>query len=119
MPKLPTWDDVKRVAEDVEKKVQSAGASAKEKWNQQVRPKLAEVGKKIEEKGQRAGDAIQTQVSALSEALSKLQHEIAEDLKIGLKKKPDDGPIDVTPAKPDAADADAKPSDAPPSEPKP
>jgi hypothetical protein len=115
MPKLPTWDDVKRVAEDVEKKVQSAGASAKEKWNQQVRPKLVEVGKKIEEKGQRAGDAIQTQVSALSEALSKLQHEIAEDLKIGLKKaKPDDGPIDVTPAKPDAADADAKPSDTEP-----
>ncbi|HEY5945772.1 MAG TPA: hypothetical protein VIV40_09785 [Kofleriaceae bacterium] len=87
MPKLPTWEDVKRVAEDVEKKVQSASASARERWNQQVRPKLAEVGKKIEETGHRAGDAIQGQVSALSEALSKLQHEIAEDLKIGAKKQ--------------------------------
>ena len=105
MPKLPTWDDVKRVAEDVEKKVQSAGAAAKDKWNQQVRPKLAELGKKVEDTGHRAGDAIQTQVSALSEALSKLQHEIAEDLKIGTKKQE---PKDVTPAK----DAAAAPSDA-------
>jgi hypothetical protein len=111
MPKLPTWDDVKRVAEEVEKKVQGAGAAAKEKWNLQVRPKLAEVGKKIEETGHRAGDAIQHQVSALSEALSKLQHEIAEDLKIGTKKKD-------LPATDQQQAAEPKPSDAP-TEPKP
>ena len=87
MPKLPTWEDVKKVADEVEKKVQSASATAREKWNQQLKPKVVEVGKKIEDAGHRAGDAIQTQVSALSEALSKLQHEIAEDLKIGLRKK--------------------------------
>ena len=87
MPKLPTWDDVKKVADEVEKKVQTASAAARDKWNQQLRPKVAEVGKKIEHAGQRAGDAIQQQVSALSEALSKLQHEIAEDLKIGTKNK--------------------------------
>src|SRR5258705_12727500 len=115
MPKLPTWDDVKRVAEDVEKKVQSAGAAAKEKWNQQVRPKLAELGKKVEETGHRAGDAIQTQVSALSEALSKLQHAIAEDLKIGTKKQE---PKDVTPPK-DAAPAGDAASTAATSDPKP
>lgn len=89
MPKLPTWDDVKKVADDLEKKVQGAGATARDKWNQQVRPKLAEVQKKIEEKGQKAGDVIQAQVTALSDALLKLQQEIAEDLKIG--KKPDGG----------------------------
>jgi hypothetical protein len=109
MPKLPTWEDVKRVADEVEKKVQSAGASAREKWNQQLRPKVAEVGKKIEHAGQRAGDAIQQQVSALSDALSKLQHEIAEDLKIGRKAK------EATPEQPPAADAPAaepKPEDS-------
>jgi hypothetical protein len=105
MPKLPTWEDVKKVADEVEKKVQSAGAAAREKWNTQLRPKVAEVGKKIEDAGHRAGDAIQQQVSALSEALSKLQHEIAEDLKIGRKPK------DITPA-------DA-PTGAKPDEPKP
>jgi len=89
MPKLPTWEDVKRVADDVEKRVQTAGAAAREKWQQQVRPKLAEVQKKIEATGQRAGDAIQHQVSALSDALAKLQHEIAEDLKIGRKPATD------------------------------
>jgi hypothetical protein len=92
MPKLPTWEDVKKVADEVEKKVQTASAAAREKWNQQLRPKVAEVGKKIEHAGQRAGDAIQHQVSALSEALSKLQHEIAEDLKIGKKAAPADQP---------------------------
>ncbi len=86
MPTLPTWDDVKRVADEVEKKVQSASASAREKWNQQVRPKLDEVQKKLEETGHRAGDAIQRQVSVLAEGLSQLQREIAEDLQI-LKKK--------------------------------
>jgi len=116
MPKLPTWDDVKRVAEDVEKKVQSAGAAAKEKWNQQVRPKLAEVGKKVEDAGHRAGDAIQHQVSALSEALSKLQHEIAEDLKIGTKKPPKSDESAVEP-KPADATADEKPNDTKPSNP--
>lgn len=116
MPKLPTWDDVKRVAEDVEKKVQSAGAAAKERWNQQVRPKLAEVGKKVEEAGHRAGDAIQVQVSALSEALSKLQHEIAEDLKIGTKQpKSTEAAVEPKPA--DAAPADAAPDDGKPGTP--
>jgi hypothetical protein len=107
MPKLPTWDDVKKVAEEVEKKVQSAGAAAREKWNQQLKPKVAEVGKKIEHAGQRAGDAIQQQVSALSEALSKLQHEIAEDLKIGRKgAKGDATPAaEPTPAEPKPDDA--------------
>jgi polyhydroxyalkanoate synthesis regulator phasin len=88
MSKLPTWDDVKRAADDLEKKVQGASASAREKWQTQVKPKLAEVSKKIEAQGQKAGDAIQAQVSALSDALVKLQHEIAKDLKIG--RKPQD-----------------------------
>ena len=115
MPKLPTWDDVKRVAEDVEKKVQNAGAAAKDRWNQQVRPKLAEVGKKLEETGHRAGDAIQTQVSALSEALSKLQHEIAEDLKIGTKKhEPNPAKDASAPAPPASGDASEDKADKSP-----
>src|SRR4029077_15490235 len=106
MPKLPTWDDVKRVADDMEKKVQSAGATAREKWNQQVGPKLAEIQQKLEETRQRAGDSIQHQVTALNEALGKLQHQIADDLKIG--RKPQD-------TKPEEANA-AEPK---PTEPKP
>ena len=104
MPRLPTWEDVKRVADEVEKKVQSASVTAREKWNQQVRPKLEEVQKKIEHTGHRAGDAIQHQVSVLGEALSKLQQEIADDLKI-LKK-------DAVPTT-DAKAAEPKPADAP------
>jgi ElaB/YqjD/DUF883 family membrane-anchored ribosome-binding protein len=88
MPKLPTWDDVKRVADDVEKKVQNAGAAARQKWNEQLRPKLAEVQKKVEQTGQRAGEAIQHQVSVIGDALVQFQHELAEDLKIGKKKEP-------------------------------
>src|SRR5689334_4180884 len=90
MPKLPTWDDVKKVADDIEKKVQSAGATARDKWNTQLKPRLSEVQKKLEVTGQRAGEAVQTQVSALSDALAKFGHEIREDLKIGRKK--DDAP---------------------------
>src|SRR5262249_32094300 len=96
MPKLPTWDDVKKLADEVEKKAQNASAAAKEKWNTQLRPKLAEMQQKIEATGQRASDAIQQQMVVLSEALGKLQHEIAEDLKIGKKQpdKPADKPAD-------------------------
>ena len=103
MPKLPTWDDVKKVADDIEKKVQSAGASARDKWNTQLKPKLSEVQKKLEATGQRAGEAVQTQVSALSDALAKFGHEIREDLKIGKKKDEAPAPTD---AKPDDAKAD-------------
>jgi polyhydroxyalkanoate synthesis regulator phasin len=92
MAKLPTWDDVKRAADDLEKKVQGAGANAREKWQTQVKPKLAEVSKKIEAQGQKAGDAIQVQISALSDALLKLQQEISKDLKIGRKSQDPEKP---------------------------
>ena len=114
MPKLPTWEDVKKVADDLEEKVKSAGASAREKWNTQLRPKLAEVQKKIEATGQRAGEAVQTQVSALSDALAKFGHEIREDLKIGKKK--DEAAAASTDATTPPADA---PAEQKPDDPKP
>ena len=89
MPKLPTWDDVKKMADDLEKRAQAAGTRARDKWNQEMRPKLAEVQKKLEEKGKSAGEAIQAQLTALSEGLQQFQKEVAEDLKIGTKPKSD------------------------------
>src|SRR3954470_4410873 len=101
MPKLPTWDDVKKVASDVEKKVQDAGTATKQKWQTTVKPKFVEVGKKIEEKGQQAGDAIQDQLIKVNDALIKLQQNIAEDLKRGRTPKPGESAPEPPPPKTD------------------
>jgi hypothetical protein len=109
MAKLPTWDDVKKVADDLEKKVQGAGASMKERWHSQMKPKLVELQKKAEEKGHRASEAVQEQLVTLSEALKKFGNDISEDLKIG-KKPAEAKPEEPKPEEPKPADDASKPT---------
>jgi hypothetical protein len=104
MPKVPTMADLKKVAEDIEKKVQGAGAAIRERWNLQVKPKLDELEKKANEQGQKAGEFLRQQASNLGNALDQFRNELAEDLKLGIKSKPE--------AKPEAT----KPADAPKTE---
>jgi len=91
-PRIPTLDDLRKVANDLESKMHGARDAVRERWTTQVKPKLEELEKKASDKADRAVEAIEEQMTTLGNALEKLQIELAEDLKLGLgmKKKPDD-----------------------------
>ncbi len=88
-PRIPTLADLRKVANELEAKMTEARSALRDRWNNQVKPKLEELEKKAEAKSDRAVEVVQEQLSNLGDALDKLQKELAEDLKLGLglKKK--------------------------------
>jgi hypothetical protein len=51
------WDDVRRIADEVELKIHLAGMDARDRWHE-LQPRLAEIEKSITKAGQRASFAI-------------------------------------------------------------
>jgi len=73
--KNQTWDDVRRIAEELELKMHLAGMDVRDRWNE-LQPRLAEVQKVIAREGERAGKFVVTQISSLGKALQELRNEI-------------------------------------------
>jgi len=73
--KNQTWDDVRRIAEELELKMHLAGMDVRDRWNE-LQPRLAEVQKVIAREGERAGKLVVTQISSLGKALQELRNEI-------------------------------------------
>jgi len=71
----PTWDDVRRIAEELELKMHLAGMDMRDRWNE-LQPRLAEVQKVIAREGERAGKLMVTQISSIGKALQELRNEI-------------------------------------------
>jgi hypothetical protein len=73
--KNQTWDDVRRIAEELELKMHLAGMDVRDRWHE-LQPRLAEVQKVIAREGERAGKLVVTQISSLGKALQELRNEI-------------------------------------------
>lgn len=71
----PTWDDVRRIAEELELKMHLAGMDMRDRWNE-LQPRLAEIQKVIAREGERAGKLVVTQISSLGKALQELRNEL-------------------------------------------
>jgi hypothetical protein len=72
-----TWDDVRRLADEIELKVHLGRMEARDRWRA-LKPRLAELEKSFEATGQRANDAIERELTSMSAALRSLRDEIFE-----------------------------------------
>jgi len=71
-----TWDDVRRLADQLKLELHLAGMEVREQWDK-LQPKLVELEKSFEEGAQKAGSAVADQVSSLGASLKKLLGDIA------------------------------------------
>jgi hypothetical protein len=77
--KTPTWDDVRRIADELELKMHLAGMEARGRWNA-LQPRLAEVEQTITREGERAGKFVASQLSALATTLRELRDDLQDKL---------------------------------------
>ncbi len=70
-----TWDDVRRVRDELKLKLHLAGMEAREQWDK-LQPKLGELEKSFEAGAHKAGTAMADEVSALGTTLKKLLGDI-------------------------------------------
>lgn len=78
--KLPTWNDVRQLADELELKIHLASMEARDRWHE-LQPRLVELERAIEDQGQRAGQALSEQLTALGKALQELAAELADELR--------------------------------------
>jgi len=70
-----TWDDVRRVRDQLRLDLHLAGMEAREQWDK-LQPKLVELEKSFEAGAHKAGTAMADEVSALGATLKKLLADI-------------------------------------------
>lgn len=70
------WDDLRRIAEELELKVRLAQMDARDRWHA-LQPRLAELEHTIKQAGARAGKTVTEELNALGKALRQLRDEIA------------------------------------------
>ena len=73
----PIWDDVRRIADELELQIHLAGMEARDRWHA-LQPRLAELEKTIAREGERAGQAITQQLSEVGAALRRLRDEVVK-----------------------------------------
>lgn len=73
--KATTWDDVRRIAEEIELKIHLASMDARDRW-QELQPRLAHVERSLASAGKRVGGAIDREVEQLSDALRRLRDDV-------------------------------------------
>lgn len=74
-----SWDDVRRLADELELKIHLASMDARDRWNE-LQPRLAELEKALVDTGQRAGEVVTKQLTVIGSALKQLRDEIADQL---------------------------------------
>jgi hypothetical protein len=73
---ITTWDEVRRIADEIELKVHLAGMEARERWRS-LEPRLATLEHQIKEAGQRASKAVAEELGAVWKALRGIQDDVA------------------------------------------
>jgi hypothetical protein len=74
-----TWDDVRRIVDELEVKIHLAGMDARDRWHA-IQPRLAKLENTIERKSQRTGHAVADELSAIGKALRDLRDQIADEV---------------------------------------
>jgi len=77
--KTPTWDDVRRIADELQLKIHLAGMEVRERWTK-LQPRLQELEKDIAAGGEKAGKVVTTQLSAVGDLLKELRDDIEKKL---------------------------------------
>lgn len=77
--KKPTWDDVRRIADQLQLKMHLAGMEARDRWAK-LQPRLAELEQEVAKGGERAATVMSTQLSAVGDLLEELRADIEKKL---------------------------------------
>ena len=73
--KPSTWDEIRRLAEEVKLRIHLAGQEAKDKWDE-LKPKIAEVKADLEREGSELGAKVNEKLAALGDRLVKLRDDV-------------------------------------------
>jgi hypothetical protein len=71
----PTWDDVRRIADELQLKMHLAGMEARDRWRA-LEPRITELEHTIARTGERAGQVVAAELTALGKALQQLRDEL-------------------------------------------
>jgi hypothetical protein len=74
---ISTWDEVRRIADELELKIHLAGMDARDRWRD-LKPRLAEIEKSIAGAGKRAGDVVERELASVGAALRRLRDDITK-----------------------------------------
>jgi len=69
--------DLRRIADEVELKIHLASMDIRDRW-QALKPRLAEVERKLARTGERATKVAEDEVAAIGKALHKLRDDLAQ-----------------------------------------
>jgi hypothetical protein len=72
--------ELRRIADELELKIHLASMDARDRW-QTLKPRLAEVEKKLARAGERATNVVQDEVAAIGKALHKLRDDLVQAAK--------------------------------------
>jgi ElaB/YqjD/DUF883 family membrane-anchored ribosome-binding protein len=70
------WEDLRRIADELELKLHLAGMEARDRW-QALRPRLAALEQKLADSSERASKIVAEELSSLGKALRKLRDDLA------------------------------------------
>ncbi len=70
------WDDLRKMADELELKIRLASMDARDRW-QALRPRLVKLEETIKRTGGRAGKVMTEELSSIGKALRDLRDEIA------------------------------------------
>jgi hypothetical protein len=74
-----TWDDVRRIVDELEVRIHLARMDARDRWKA-LQPRLAKLEKTFERKTEHAGRAVAEELSAMGKALRELRDQIADEI---------------------------------------
>lgn len=70
-----SWDEVRRIADEVEVQIHLASMEARDRW-QVLKPRVLEIEKSIVAAGKRAGEAVEQEIASLGAALRRLRDDL-------------------------------------------
>lgn len=75
LDRASTWDEVRRIADELELKIHLASMDARDRWRA-LQPRIAEIENKVSKMGKRVGRAIDDEVESISRALRSLRDDV-------------------------------------------
>lgn len=72
-----TWDEVRRLADELELKIHLAGMNARDRWRE-VQPRIAEIERSLATAGRHAGDVLERELVSIGVVLRRLRDDIVK-----------------------------------------
>lgn len=72
---LSTWDEARRIADEIEVKIHLAAMDARDRWHQ-IEPQVADLERRLRSGGKRVSEAVIKEIKHLRELLDGLRDDV-------------------------------------------